>query len=462
VRRAALLLLALALATVAHHANATPAFWEGPRPMGCLVHTGVDSSEPTLGVAADGTLYHYPAAVVDRDTPAANGIRFLTGVAQSKDNGSTWRVLLPTLGPVVPTHQVSTDPYFYLDPTTQRIFADDLSAATCSVFSWSDDAGATWDHSLAGCQETDHQTTFAGKPVTSTTVGYPNVLYRCAINLVTTSGASTAATCTKSLDGGRTDVLTGEPPFVTDASELPAVCDGAVGHGVADASGAIYLPKGRCPNPWLAISHDEGRSWTRVQVADNGMPGDPDSGYEHDAGVDVDPAGNVYYFWIAADRLPYLSVSRDGGATWSPPARVGPPGLKEANLPALAAGATGKIAFAYFGAFDSPGAPWASSSYTNTTWHAIVSESVDALDADPTYLTAVADPPLDPVARGECGLVRCNDAVKDFISLEIGPDGTPWVALVDGCLAACKEHKQQGIDGREGAMARLWGGPSLR
>jgi hypothetical protein len=159
--------------------------------------------------------------------------------------------------------------------------------------------------------------------------------------------------------------------------------------------------------------------------------------------------------------LPYLSISRDGGVHWSSPAMVGPPGMEEAHLPALAVGAPGHVAFAYFGAYDSPGKPWTGASYTNTTWHVIVTESVDALDADPTYLTASGDPPGDPVARGECAIVRCNDAVKDFISLEIGPDGTPWVALVDGCLNACKAHQQQGIDGREGAMARLWGGPSL-
>lgn len=447
---------------VARHANATPATYAGARPIGCLVHTGVDSSEPTLGIAKDGTLYHYPAAVIDRDTPAAAGVRFLTGVAQSRDNGSTWRVLLPTAGPAAPTHQASLDPYFWLDPKTDRIFADDLEGPNCSILSFSDDQGATWTNSLSGCMEFDHQTLFTGPPVSSTTVGYPDILYRCAINLVAEAGAtSQASTCTKSLDGGLTNVLTGEPAFVTDTNELPNTCDGGIGHSVADSHGAIYIPKGWCGRPYLAISKDEGATWTRVKVADGLMPGDANNGFAHDAGVDVDSAGNIYYFWIAADRLPYLAISRDGGAHWSNPAMVGPPGLNEANLPALAVGAPGHVAFAYFGAYDSPGKPWTRSTYTNTTWHVVLTESVDALDADPTYLTASGDPPGDPVARGACGLVRCNDAVKDFISLEVSPDGTPWVALVDGCLDACKAHGQQDIDGREGAMARLWGGPSL-
>jgi hypothetical protein len=446
---------------IAHHANGTPAAWDGPLPVGCLVHTGVDSSEPTLGVASDGTLFHYPAAVIDRDTPAANGVRFLTGVARSEDAGASWRVLLPTAGPVAPTHQASTDPYFYLDPRTDRIWADDLSAATCSVLSWSDDRGETWTNSLNGCAEFDHQTLFAGPPVASATVGYPDILYRCSINLVMLSGGSTTTTCTKSLDGGLTDSLTGAPPFVTDPADLPNVCDGAVGHGIVDDHGTLYLPKGRCPNPWLAVSKDEGNSWTRVQVAGNGMPGSWETGFEHDAGVGVDPAGNVYYAWIAADRMPYLAVSRDGGATWSAPIAVAPPGLREANLPALAVGGTGKLALAYFGSYDSPGAPWDRAAYGDTSWHQVITLSVDALADDPTFLTATANDPADPVARGECAIGRCNDAVKDFIHAVVGPEGTPWVSLVDGCLKACRAGQQTDIDGREGAVGRLWGGPSL-
>lgn len=446
---------------IAHHADAVPATWKGARPIGCMMHTGVDSSEPTIGIASDGTVFHYPAALIDRDTPGANGVRFLTGVARSQDNGSTWRILLPTLGPVVPTHQISLDPYFYLDPATDRIWTDDLISPNCSVLSWSDDLGETWTNSASGCVETDHQTLFAGPPVSSTTFGYPNILYRCSINLVALSGASLASTCTKSLDGGFTNMLTGEPAFVAPADGLPFDCDGAVGHGVVDAHGTVYLPKGLCGVAMLAISKDEGFSWTRVQVSDLGMPGDAANGFEHDAGVGVDADGSVYYFWIAGDRLPYLVVSRDGGASWDAPRMVGPPGLVEAHLPALAAGGVGKLAFSYFGSFDSPGAPW-DGEYSETSWHMVVGMTVDALADDPTYFTAVANDAADPVARGVCGLGRCNDAVKDFIHLEIGPDGTPWTALVDGCLDACRRGEQTEIDGREGAVARLWGGPSLR
>ncbi|MFA5943592.1 MAG: sialidase family protein [Candidatus Thermoplasmatota archaeon] len=438
---------------VAHHANATPATATGPLPIGCLVHTGVDSAEPTIGIASDGTVFHYPAAIIDRDLPDTPAVRFLTGVAVSYNEGADWRILLPTVGPTVPTHQVSLDPYFYLDPDTDRIWADDLFSPNCSMSSMSDDLGATWTNSVAGCFETDHQTIFAGPPVTSTTVGYPNILYRCSINYVALDGASTASTCTKSLDGGLTNVPTGAPLYVTD---LPDVCSGGVGHGTAGPDGTIYIPKGTCDEAMLFISHDEGLTWTGVQVSDLDMaPG------EHDAGVGVDAAGNVFYFWIGADRLPYLAVSHDQGATWEAPRMVGPPGLKEAHLPAAQAGGEGKVAWAYFGSFDSPGAGSDDGEYAETTWHQLVGMTVDGLADNPTYYTAYANPPEDPIARGTCGTVRCNNAVKDFIHLEIGPDGTPWVASVDGCIAACARGESAENDGREGAVARLWGGPSL-
>src|SRR3712207_8600404 len=58
----------------------------------------------------------------------------------------------------------------------------------------------------------------------------------------------------------------------------------------------------------------------------------------HEAGVVTDDKGNVFYTWIAADRLPYLAVSRDGGESWSKPLMIGAPGVNESNLPGIAVG----------------------------------------------------------------------------------------------------------------------------
>src|SRR5207247_1572816 len=77
-----------------------------------------------------------------------------------------------------------------------------------------------------------------------------------------------------------------------------------------------------------------------------------------DAGRSAGDRGNVYYFWIAHDRLPYLAVSRDGGKHWSKPVMVGPPNLEEAALPTMDIGAEGNVAMTYMGSTNSPGPPF--------------------------------------------------------------------------------------------------------
>lgn len=190
---------------------------------------------------------------------------------------------------------------------------------------------------------------FAGPASLSTTVDYPNVVYFCAV-FVGLGPYSAGDACSKSLDGGLTWRLTGQPPFLAfDPSQprgnhdIPGFCGGATGHGVVGPDGAVYLPKGYCRQPWLAISHNEGATWTRVQVADNGKP-QAGGVFQHDGSVAVDGDGNLYYSWAAADRLPYLSVSRDGGKTWSHPNMVAPRGVTEAWIPNVDVGAPGKVA----------------------------------------------------------------------------------------------------------------------
>ena len=59
--------------------------------------------------------------------------------------------------------------------------------------------------------------------------------------------------------------------------------------------------------------------------------------------------------------------SRDRGKTFGPPLKVAPPGLREAWGPALDVDAKGRVAMAYMGSTDSPGAPW-TGSYGDTTF----------------------------------------------------------------------------------------------
>lgn len=438
---------------------------DAPAPRAQMLRTGFEAGEPSIGVDEKGRIYFQTIA---------------PQVIRSDDGGKKWTDVSPTVGSRR-RHPETLDPYLWVDPRTGRVFTFDFLFG-CSELSWTDDAGKTWTTSPLQCGEQDHQTLFGGPPATSPTVGYPDVLYACS----TQAGAtiySVAAQCSKSLDGGLTWVFTGSPAFVTQNEPendlgVSGYCHGAIGHGYVGPDGTVYIPKGLCGQPWLAISHDEGATWTRVQVADNGMPLSPTGVYEHEAAVAADGEGNVYYFWIAHDRLPYLSVSHDGGAKWSKPVMVGPPGLREAALPTMDIGSSGRVAMTYMGSANSPGKPFPESpdckpdplscfkalfflnppdpkSYEHVTWNGYTTVTTNALASHPTFATTTVNDPRDPLVRGTCGPIRCK-TVYDFLDVVVDRAGTVWSAFVDICLNQCSTGGTQNA-GNEGIVERLTG-----
>jgi hypothetical protein len=365
---------------------------------------------------------------------------------------------------------ISLDPYIYVDENidgdNSRIFTIDLTLA-CSYLSFSDDGGESWITNPLACGRpvNDHQTLFSGPPVSSPTVAYPNVLYYCYNDVGSSS-------CTKSLDGGLTFSPTGSPAFpgYEPGNQDPGFfgadgfCGGLHGHGAVAPDGTVYLPREFCGSPELAVSKDEGLTWTTVTVSKKiRSTSQPKSGTGHPS-VAVDTKGNVYYLWISdKNRLPYLSVSKNQGKTWSDPVVASIPGLNETNLPQMDARGVGKIALVYYGATNSPypkcGFDCVTKDYEDTTWNAYIASSADALSSNPTFYTGTVNDPKDPLVRGRCGPGRCQ-SVFDFIDVEIGPDGVPYGAFVDGCMGLCAEGGAS--DEYEGLMGKLVGGPSLR
>jgi hypothetical protein len=195
----------------------------------------------------------------------------------------------------------------------------------------------------------------------------------------------------------------------------------------------------------VAFSTDEGLTWTRTQVARNGMnttlsggfgvvaPGSGQSDYQ--ATVMADGKGHVYFFWVALDRLPYLAVSRDGGKHFGPPIRVAAPGVREAWGPAIDLDARGRVALAYMGSTNSPGRPW-TGRYTDVTFTGYLARIADPLAAHPTVVSAaVTRGDDDALVHGACGPGRCNGAVLDFIDVALAPDGSVYGAFVDSARA---------------------------
>lgn len=440
------------------------------------LRTGFIGAEPTLGVTSDGTIL---SSAVEIQSLPGLGETYLKGAAvRSTDDGASWHDATSSVAGTS-THQWTQDPYLYVDPDTDRVFHSDL-VLPCQYLSTSDDAGTNWTDGVVACDETDHQNIFAGPPVSSTPDGYPNIVYNCAINGGALAGWSTMSTCDRSLDGGRTFLPTGEPAFVSDPgagpgwNNVPGNCAGAVGHGFVGPDGTVYLPRGFCGQPWLAISRDEGRTWTRKQVSNLGMPRDEFGNPDHEAAVVAD-AGHIYYFWSANDRLPYLTVSSDGGSTWSTPVMVGSPDLVQTSLPAMAIGADGKLAFAYMGSTNAPPAPfnenrcllqddpyawWAACPYwpmpNTVTWNGYITVTDNAADAEPTFHSVTVNDPSDPLVRGRCGPTRCA-AEFDFIDVVVAPDGTAYAPFVDACVPG-KACTYLG----ELVIGRMLGGPALR
>ncbi|HVF52454.1 MAG TPA: sialidase family protein [Actinomycetota bacterium] len=416
---------------------------------------GLNGSEPTLGLTDDGSVFY---------TAFQSNTRI--EVVRSSDEGETWDIVSPQFAGARNAQLLSLDPYLFVDKRTDRIFTIDLTVA-CAYLSYTDDQGESWVTNPLACGRpvNDHQTLFAGPPAVSPTPVYPSVVYYCWNDIASSS-------CSKSLDGGITFSPTGSPAYPsyqegTDrggvaGQSVPGMCGGLHGHGHVGPDGTVYIPRGWCGQPWLALSHDEGLTWERVQVANIGIEG-------HEAGVTTDDKGNIYYTWVGEqDRLPYLAISKDGGTNWSKPMMIGPPGLTESNIPNIDAGAKGKVAIVYMGSENAPGPPFQDpppcisvlpcrfipDGYEDVTWNGYITMTDNALSKRPMFYTGSINDKSEPLVLMDCGPGRCQD-VLDFIDVVVGPDGIPWGAFVDS-------NRNDATIVGNGVVGRLVGGPSLR
>jgi len=453
---------------VAHHAGgvALDPSTVGPLPVTAMHYVGRGASEPTLGVNADGHIFYMAASIEDSIIKPIE--RAVTGlprplVLRSVDNGASWGDVTERIGGLdVP--QTTGDPYLYVDPDTGRVFNDQLTLA-CSYLSFSDNEGETWSRNPIACgvPNDDHQTIAAGPPPAGglQPIGYQNVVYYCVNQYA-------GATCSRSLDGGQTFIAAGvafpavDPEYLSVDPGGPTVsgdCSALTGHVWVGRDGTLYLPRGHCGVPTLAISHDEGVTWTRVKVSTTVRAN------QHEAVVRTDPSNNIYFTWIGTDRLPYFAISRDGGATWSTPKMVAPPAVTEVNLPTMAVGKDGSVVFGYQGTTATccyTGGDFDKRDYGRTAWHGYITVTTDALSANPTFITTTANDRHDPLLRGACGPDRCQAPYNwDFDDAVIGPDGAPWVAFIDSCTGRCST-KEVGSNDFQGVAATFTAGPKLR
>ena len=424
------------------------------------VDVGRKAAEPTVGVQRDGTAF-FAAADLDG---VVSGTGARTELLRSKDGGLTWKSVQPTAPVVKSVPPANADPYVWVDPKTDRVYNLDL--AGCGYVQASDDKGETYTTSLAACGDSvDHQTLFggprpAGLKLPKLQGEYPTILYYCSNRVVDSR-------CGRSLDGGRTWITTLSPAYPGFDATVGGICNGLHGHGVVDRDGRIFLPKGHCGLPFVSISEDGGDTWTRVQVAtepagDPPLPAFRYAGAFQHTSVAVDDAGNVYYVWPGKDLRPYLAVSRDNGRTWSKPLLIAPPGVNEVNFPTIDAGSAGNVAITFVGSpATSPGVLGGGNA--KRPWLQYVMVSTHALDARPLMLSTTTSAPDNPVHRGDC-FSRCG-GMYDFLDVIVAPSGEVWATSSDTCTsAACVAGTSAGADGGvgRGVAIRQLDGPRLR
>ena len=414
------------------------------------LNVGFESFEPTLGATSNGDIYF-------SITPTTRAIGWDASIAKSQNGGKTWK----DVGPRLPTqHSIpleTNDPYIYVDPGTDRVFTFHMSPIlTCSVMTYSDDGGKSWDYNPKGCSPTvvwDHQTMVAAKPRTLPTVGYPNVLHQCV-------NAVYAAMCSTSIDGG----LNWGPSVVAyENDKASSLCGAQHGHLAAGPDGQVYLPTSRCgEKPMVYISDDDGLSWRQSVIADMDTP-------FVDPTVSVDSKGNLYAAFIDERGFLYFTTSTNDGKKWAKPTPIAEG--YTANMPVIVAGDPGKVVVAYPATDDLPKG-YDTEGYLDgnqaelakkISWGGNLTVSHNALSPKPSFKSTVATG-KDPLGRGKICVrgTRCEYLV-DFIEAVIGPDGRPYAAFSDGCIEACStsavEPNKPGTG--VGVMATLQTGPRL-
>lgn len=458
--------------------------YRGPKLVLAQSYVGRKAAEPTVGVDRSGAVYTVAA---DFDAipgnPPKNEPRTL--VERSTDGGRTWHVEQPNLGGQN-TMVVSTDPYLYVDPNvsqaTGRIFDIDLQGVNGAHLAFSDDQGKTWTQTvLTSAGVNDHQTLVSGVepksvPIPLTDPAYQKVVYYCVNQIADGS-------CIRSFDGGKTFMQgdqTGyeafNPQYLSsfDASHNEGVCGSLHGHAVTDKDGRLFIPRGYCDIPMIAISDDAATTFHTVQVSNVSM-------YGEQASVAVDRNGTLYYVWQGGGHnLPFLSISKDHGEHWSAPLMVAPPGVHEVDFPTIDVGDPGKIAITFPGTTSSGG-----SKDKTRPWNSYVVMSTNALSASPLFLSNIANPVWDPVHRGDCGGEsggRCG-RMYDFLDVVSSPvdHGRVFATAVDTCttylscstkrvdgendddIVAYEEGDSHGAaDDMQGVVIREVSGPALR
>lgn len=411
-------------------------------PTPCLGATGFGGSETQIAVTADGTLVYEPAIL----TPGVAGTGYLDGLpgpqpstqfspgglALSGPGGTSWRFDAPAGATWVPQ-----DDAIYVDRRTGRIFfyalspnpvpdtgtvpiQDQAPAGQAHLLASGDD-GRTWNEAaLAGFVESENPRFTSAPPPASGAQpsGYPDVAYWCGNNVVKAGlPVPSYRACYRSLDGGLqwqfASILASYPAPQHSAcgTNGETLQDGDPNYPEGAPDGSLYAEVNCGSTTFLARSTDEAATWPLVTR--NGAPVTLPAEGELRVGSD----GTLFLAYQTASTSLGVSVSTDGGRTWSPARQITPAGLGTISQWAFAERGPGQIAASYL-------VPRGSSS----NYDGWLSWSSDVRAGVPVVWSAPLNPASAPMRTSAPPPAR-----DDFIGADIAPDGTPYASFAASC-----------------------------
>ena len=419
-------------------------------------NVGEQGAEPSIGMTSSGCVF----------------FTAFEKVMRSCDAGESWE---DVSGPQCAFQ--TNDPWGWVDPITDRVFAVQMQGLETSWICWSDDDGESWlgnPHDSGTTPLNDHiklgSGPWTGEGPYATIGSLSSNLYETAVYYCYNKIAGIF--CFTSFDGGAT--------FETGGQVIGLATTNGGLHGAITAApdGTVYLPP-RVSTPTIIFSKDNGYSWEeRYMGEDVGTPSIRKNGE-----VATDTESNAYNIWVGGDQGVYMSTSIDSGETWEQTSvRVSPIEVISATFPHTSAGDPGRIAITYLGSENSSalgqpdidGEPWNGNAHTatsNVSHYLYVTFSLNALDENPVFHTQRLS--SDPVQVGSIclnsGDCRTDDGgsnrnLLDFNDLHIDLDGRVYIGFADGCTGTCATGNNttpENSRDRLGSVYYLENGPSL-
>jgi hypothetical protein len=408
---------------------------------------------------------------------------------KSSDGGTTFRV--PSHNPFFtePTGTEGSgggDSHQAVGQSTHSIFFVDLSGA-CVTMNISRDLGETFSSNKLGCEANpgvidDRQWVAADE-----TGGLQNVYMNVNndTGCLATSAPGCAIVFVKSTDdgGGNTaadfaasDCTAATMTFEPGVGDLgPTACpdpqdsnfwiSGAVVPDTSSTSHywhSLYIPFERNFDGdfqlWVAISRDQGNSWTRQRVADLGAH-DPANIFPQ---LTVDTGGNLYYTWsqtqnaddaanLGGETDVYYTYSTNGGAAWVAPIDLTGEANDSAVFPWMIAGSPGQVDLVLYKAntglnpniafYDANGNSCTEGSAgcnpNTTVWNTYFGQSQNALNTGANFkLVQISDHPIHTGGVCTAG-IECqsspqqNRDLLDFLTIDVDHTGaayTTWAS----------------------------------